>query len=961
MSGDGRQACDLQRLMSRMTETTPNVATLPASETTEATKSDIIGRNTSVSAAIWNRAALLLIILCLIKLAMIFGPLRKHIFEIHWRIGPEPVEWENYATFYVFALLAGLNLWVFAGHCERGGVRVVRAANAILLFLGTLFILLTFSEQNHNYLEAIMNKYLHVKDLRWYLIMNFCFRSPYLTLWLIGYALVYYGMVRKGREHLMLRVTVVCATAYLAFCFPNEWYREILLVLDCIGLVMFLGARKAAHRLNPLFLGVLVGFIVFLFVIFYGYEGMLTWHWMNKEFVALTAFTLVLFAGVTAFAWYRGFWMGWSWLLPFAFTTFLLFVNTNYVQAHNYSNFMTVGLTLPRYFLSELGITLACFGAAWAYRRWRPRGSLLWLDIVILAIIAISAIDLRLTQIMSVRLDWSVLSLALGETPKMMWRMSHPYLPSLTFGLALVVAVYAGLLALMRRARKEGNAGEGGAGFLRAQWIAAKWPLLALVLLGVAGTLLFDNDKARGQALTLLATTSPVWQHAQTPLMDAQEFNQTARKLRIWQSPEDGRKRPARETNQANALAASGSARDMNVVVIFQESTYNRYLSLFDGTNDTEPFLCKYKDRMELFPNFWSSFAGSINARFATFTGLYPVSDFNAFTVHRVPVKSLFEVLHENGYSNSLFYSSFFDYTGFRDFLHNRGIDEMYDADTMPGRGWVPQVGWGLREDVTMGAITNQIRKYAAAKKKFCLTYVPAAPHNPFDGTPAQFRKYPRVDSDDYTGPYLNELDFMDWIITGIVHQLSDSGLLDKTLIVITGDHGEMLGENHGPIGHGWAFTPQLQNVPLIIFNPARRGYRVNDTLGSQVDVLPTILDVLGIPLPTGQLYQGVSLYSANADPERTIYLNTFWEYGIFEDGLLYCGNRDKKPRASAAPGFYSFANEGAQTSFQLVDHPAPSVTNSVPSISEFDRFQANFLRNYSDYCRMAQSSTAAK
>ena len=942
-----------------MTETTPNVATLPVSETSEPAKPDITSRNASRSSAIWNRAALLLISLCLIKVAMIFG-LRKHLFEIHWRIGPEPVDWVNYTTFYVFALLAGLNLWVFAGHCERGGVRVVRLANACVLILGALFILLTFSVQNHNYLEAIMNAYLDVKDLRWYLFMDFCFRSPFLAVWLIGYALVYYGMVRKGREHLMLRVTAVCAGAYLAFCLGNEWYREILLVLDCIGLVTFLGARMSTRRLNPLFFVVLLGFMAFMFVIFWGYEGMLTWRWMNKEFLILTAWSLVLFAGVTALAWYRGFWIGWSWLLPFAFMTFLLFVNTNYTQAHNYSNFLTVGLTLPRYFLSELGIALAWFGLAWTYRRWRPKGSLLWLDILLLAIVAISAIDLRLSQIMSVRLDWPLLSLAFGETPKMMWRMSRPYLASLTLGLAVVAGIYAGLLAVMRRVGGEDNTTKGG-GFLRAQSIAARWPLLALVLLGVAGSLLFDNDKARGHALTLLATTSPVWQHAKNPLMDAEKFNQTARKLGIWQSPGDALKRAAVQPAEANASAALGSAHDMNVVVIFQESTYNRFLSLFDGTNDTEPYLSKYKDRIELFPNFYSSFAGSINARFATFTGLYPVGDFNAFTTHHVPVKSLFEVLHENGYSNSLFYSSFFDYTGFRDFLHDRDIDEMYDADTMPGRGWVPQVGWGLREDETMRAITNQIAKYAAAKQKFSLTYVPAAPHNPFDGTPNRFRKYPRGDYDDYTGPYLNELDFMDWIIGSIVEQLKDSGLLDKTLIVITGDHGEMLGENHTAIGHGWAFTPKLQNVPLIILNPGRPGFRVNDTLGSQVDVLPTMLDLLGIPLPTGQLYQGVSLYSANADPKRTIYLNTFWQYGIFEDGFLYCGDPDNRTRGGDAPGFYAYTNDGAQTTFQLLDRPPPSVTNSVPSISEFDRFQANFLRNYSDYCRMAQQSAAAK
>ena len=122
---------------------------------------------------------------------------------------------------------------------------------------------------------------------------------------------------------------------------------------------------------------------------------------------------------------------------------------------------------------------------------------------------------------------------------------------------------------------------------------------------------------------------------------------------------------------------------------------------------------------MELFPNFFSAFAGSIHARFATFTSLYPVADFHSFTQEHVPVKSFFEVLHDRGYSCSMFYSSYFDYTGFRDFLKNRGLDEMYDADTMPGEHTGKQVEWGLLEEETFGAIRAQLRTVRADASPF--------------------------------------------------------------------------------------------------------------------------------------------------------------------------------------------------------------------------------------------------
>ena len=359
---------------------------------------------------------------------------------------------------------------------------------------------------------------------------------------------------------------------------------------------------------------------------------------------------------------------------------------------------------------------------------------------------------------------------------------------------------------------------------------------------------------------------------------------------------------------------------------------------------------------MELFPNFFSSFAGSVNARFATLAGLYPVRDYEAFTFHRVDVKSIFDVLHEHGYVSSVFYSSSFDYTGFRDFLRGRGIDAMFDADTLPGRGDEPPVSWGVREGVTRKAILSQIKQYAASRQKFFLSYIPAAPHYPFDGLPHEFCKFPVAKKDDYASQYQNELLYLDWVIASIMDELKKAGLLDKTLVVITDDHGEMLGENGGPIGHGWAVTPQLANIPLIIMDPDKPGYHINDTVGSQVDLLPTILDLLGIPMPKDQLYQGASLYSSLAQGNRKIYLNSFQQYAVIEGHRFLRGDRETETSATTNNLFlkvFAITNEGPRTRF-------PEITSSnVPSlpITRFDTFQENLLQNYSHYRQVIRSA----
>jgi hypothetical protein len=888
--------------------------------------------------ALVSRIALGCTALCFIKLILLAG-LRKELFEMHWRVGDVPPSWINTAAFYLFALLAGLNIWKLGERCMPAGARIVRSANAAIVFLAVILILFTFHVQDRNYLNAVMTEVLHFKDLRWYLIISTFFAMPFLAVWLFVYVLIYYGLWRKGREQFILRVTAVFAVVYIAVCLQDfSQYRDALLVADCIGIACLV---FGAGALNPFWMALPVIGVAAPFVLFYSFEPGVHLTRLNSEFAVLLWGYLILLLGITLLARKRGFLGGWWRILPFAFTAFL-FINTNYPAASNFDNALALGFMLPRYFLDEMCIMVALWLLGGAFRKLWPYGKLWWLDVINLFLITIALVDLRLTQIMHVRLDWDVFSLAAGETTKMMWRMSRPYLPSLGLGLTIIAVLYALSLRLLQRLRK--TAPEPASSPANGRSFA--YAATACLLLGLAGVQFVPGDKAEGETAVLFARTSPFFKRAATPVMERGVFLQTVKDLGLS------------DMVASPPSVASRAPRDLNVIIVFQESTYNKYLSLFGGKEDTQPLLSQYKDRMELFPNFFSVFAGSINARFGTFTGVYPVQDFHAFTTERVPVKSIFEILHDHGYTCSMFYSSYFDYTGFRDLLRNRGLDTMYDADTMPGAKTNRQVSWGLQEEATLGAMRAQIKQYAADKKKFFLTYVPAAPHNPFDGTPDRFRKNRKIEKvGDFTPFYVNELLYLDWTITSIIDQLKESGLLDNTLVIITADHGEMLGEDGGPVGHGWAITPELANVPLIIMDPGHPGYHVNDTIGSQVDLLPTILDTLGIPLPQDQLYQGASLYSSNLNTNRILYLNSYQQYGEVQGSQFLRGVRDAEGQSGGEGSeVFDITDNGSHTIFV----PEEIQATNAPSISDFDKFQRNLLRNYSDYCRMFHPAESA-
>ncbi|MEI8302863.1 MAG: alkaline phosphatase family protein [Burkholderiales bacterium] len=94
----------------------------------------------------------------------------------------------------------------------------------------------------------------------------------------------------------------------------------------------------------------------------------------------------------------------------------------------------------------------------------------------------------------------------------------------------------------------------------------------------------------------------------------------------------------------------------------------------------------------------------------------------------------------------------------------------------------------------------------------------------------------------------------LDQSIGEVIAELRHSGELEHTLIVFTSDHGEQLGDHHlfGKLG----YFDESFHIPLIIRDPRRvadgaRG-RVVDAFTEGVDLMPTLLDLLGLPVPPG-------------------------------------------------------------------------------------------------------------
>ena len=120
-------------------------------------------------------------------------------------------------------------------------------------------------------------------------------------------------------------------------------------------------------------------------------------------------------------------------------------------------------------------------------------------------------------------------------------------------------------------------------------------------------------------------------------------------------------------------------------------------------------------------------------------------------------------------------------------------------------------------------------------------------PYNP----PEPFKsRFPR-------DPYQGEISFADAQVGRVVQFLSERALLERTVIVVMGDHGESLGD-HGEDGHGFFVYESVTHVPLVVRTPysGMQHRRVADPVRS-VDVMPTVLDLLGVPAPAGIVIDG--------------------------------------------------------------------------------------------------------
>jgi arylsulfatase A-like enzyme len=292
---------------------------------------------------------------------------------------------------------------------------------------------------------------------------------------------------------------------------------------------------------------------------------------------------------------------------------------------------------------------------------------------------------------------------------------------------------------------------------------------------------------------------------------------------------------------------APGAFASRNVLFVTIDTIRTDRLGSYGSKAGLTPHLDRLAREGIRFEHVLAHVPVTLPAHASIFTGLYPtqhgVRDNGTFRLDP-SIPTLATTLKGAGYHAGAFVGAFVLDARFG---LNRGFD-VYDDYYGEKRGVLSFSQLERPADAVVSAAERWIEGAGSPWLAWVHLFDPHAPYRPPGG--------------GTTGdPYGGEVAFVDSTLGALLERLRASGRLDQTLVVVLGDHGESLGE-HGERTHGTFAYESTLRVPWILWGRGL-GPRVFEETVRQVDVLPTLLDLLGVEPPDGIAGQSLRPYLA--------------------------------------------------------------------------------------------------
>lgn len=343
-------------------------------------------------------------------------------------------------------------------------------------------------------------------------------------------------------------------------------------------------------------------------------------------------------------------------------------------------------------------------------------------------------------------------------------------------------------------------------------------------------------------------------------------------------------------------LKRSENPTRYNIVWLVAES-----LSAPMLTEEIMPATWAFSQQSAHFLDHYSGGNGTRMAVFSMFYGLYGNYWFTCLNEQRSPV--LMDLLQNDGYQIELFTSAAFTYPEFDKTTFAR-IPREHMHEGAASQGW-------QSDRINVSLILDFVDKRDRSRPFMTFLFF-ESPHAPYTFPPETVIREDYLEDFNYAttdieknivqikNRYINSCRHLDTQIERILDYLKAESLLDSTIVLITGDHGQEFME-HGKWGHNSAFTEEQIRVPLVIWVPGMKPMEI-DRMTSHLDLPATVLKQLGVTNPPSDYSLGYDLFGNRkrsftvvADWSNLCYLDADCKVTLPLKSLMFATNKITK------------------------------------------------------------------
>jgi hypothetical protein len=301
----------------------------------------------------------------------------------------------------------------------------------------------------------------------------------------------------------------------------------------------------------------------------------------------------------------------------------------------------------------------------------------------------------------------------------------------------------------------------------------------------------------------------------------------------------------------------SGNKPPPHILLVLLESTRRDMFSAYGGDASMSPRLNEFVKSATVVDNAYVALSHTTKSLVAIHCGMFPTLTISLPETKPggVRMRCLPHILRSLGYQARFFQSAGnFEHRG--QLLSNLGYREAFvpTKDVVKNAKRRGYLGWD--EEILVEPLLNHLRTRSGPTLTTLLTL---STHHPYMATTGLPRAPKKVEA-SYRAAALR----VDEVIGAALQKARHEGLLDNTLLIITGDHGEAFGHRVGFRQHDLVPYEDVTKIPLFIEGAGVPPGRISG-LRHHIDLLPTILDLLAVP-QSGPL-PGHSLLAARGHP----------------------------------------------------------------------------------------------